>query len=466
MKTTNRKQSSVLLTMILVALARPAAAATPGPTTEQLTKLAENLADLALTAKDTSATKQLPPWVFLGPGSGRRLEGQMRPKRAALEAIIGSKAPAKVRGLALLWLAHARNVDDLPLIESYLDNTDAAGSYPTLLMSQSVRRSYGLDWQSLTLGDIAFRSATMIVGHNYGGVAGYRSWRKSQGDLRDSFEYWSNQAATSRSAKEGRATLTPLLAHNPDLFLRVLLVRGAVRAFPASELQKLVQNKLSAKKLLKLVALEEQWPEFKNKTHYGRFCRWVFDNWQALFEKQEAKKLLELWRDPQFAKDVVWVRRHLAVAAARANPAQGLKILTQALKQKPTPQMDAVLKEMVGNYLPGATKPAIAWFLDAQSLDADRLTIVRYMGGAGLNGKRSLAKLIRAKGFRVDNGAIITAMVKAIRGWGAALDPICLGSLDAPRRKGRITPHERLKEAAANRRKCTGSLRRWARSAR
>ena len=431
---------------------------------QKLSKLAENLSDLAVTAKKAGATKHLPAWVFQGPPFGLGQKGQTKPDRKALALIIRSKAPAKVRGLALMWLGSARHLDDLPFFERYLKSADAAGSYPMMLISQSVRPDYDIQWQSISLGDIAFRAATKIVGRNYGGPGGYQRWRKKQGDLRDSFDYWSNQAGKIRTPAQGKKELAPLLAHDPALFLRVLLMRGIVRAYPASDLQKLVREKIGAKKILRLVSLEEKWPEFNDASKYGRFCRWALDNWAELFQRQGAKKLLKLWRKPLFPKDVRWVRRHLAIATARANPRLGFKILTQALHQKPTSQMDAVLKELIATYLPQATAPAIAWFLRSETGEHDRLTIVRQMALAKKKGKRSLARLIRAKGFATDSAAIIGAMAKAIISWKGKLPPVCTGQLYPPRFKGRDTPQHQIDAVAQNRRTCVTSIRRWAKS--
>jgi hypothetical protein len=431
----------------------------------KLRSLATSLDKMAGKVSGSAELGELPCWV-VRTGGAFCLEAQELPQRSALKEVIAGSGSARVRAAAVLWLASGKNPDDLPAIEALLDSGDAAGSWPQVIITQRVMPSYPVDWTPLTLGQVALTAAGVITGREFNDASAYRSWRASQGDIKSSFEYW--EASLQRCSHQERARrLDDLQRKNPELLVRVMLM-GRERNSYGWDAKRLVAfvKRHVGDRLVELVQGKQKWPEFGDPARFANFASWTFDHWERLVGPAHGKVLMELFRKRDYPEEK-WVRKHLALAAARAHPGQRKRILTAVLREAPTPFMAPVLKALATHHLKERMSVIAHWFHKAGSAaDENRAAILEAIGNQGSRGRRALRRLILSSRF---DGRNSIALVTAARRLGAKLDADCEKdmSLRLLYCKGGCPPKiiaenktkQKARDAAA--RKCLSQVKIW-----
>jgi hypothetical protein len=138
-----RKRVITLLVSLAAACGGPPGPRPAAPTASasevltQLRAVARSLDELAGRASGSADLEALPPWVVSGPYG--RLDPAAAPADIdALRRIARGDHPPRIRALACMWLATAGQLDDLGLLDALLVDHSAAGSFPSVTITQHV----------------------------------------------------------------------------------------------------------------------------------------------------------------------------------------------------------------------------------------------------------------------------------------------------------------------------------------
>ena len=429
----------------------------PG-TQQTLEALAKNLAAKAGRVSGTAELGPVPAFAVVeGAGWG---QVTATPDRTSLSRIVTASLPAQVRGLALLWLASDQNPRDLALVDMLLDSNEAAGQLPSVSFGQAVLVSYPVRWKAFSLGELALVAAERIVGRHFSNVQAYRAWTAEQGQLTDSFVYWETFLRTSRGER-AKKRLTGLMAKNPKLFARVLLARrgGADDLYGLEEdrVLEFLRRQIGPNGLLALLHGRQAWPEFAQPERFAVFAAWVLPRWKRLMGAKKNKELLSLWAKQKF-EGAAWVRRDLALAAARAHPSKSLDLLKAVLAEEPTPRMGPVLAELARLHLKESRELIGTWFLREPDMatEDNRVDVLAALKNGGEVDAEALAAWVLDPRFRTDSPRVVAGLAKALEGLGLGALPACASPM-APRtlkNQAREMFERSEKAAAAARHKC------------
>jgi hypothetical protein len=434
---------------------------------------AVRLDELAGSATGSADLEGLPGFAILGPWQPHDAVAP-EPDRELLRRVAASDEPTRIRALALLWLARAERIEDLEVLDGLIDSTEPAGPFPEVRVTQQAQLSYPASWREPTLGQVALVAAGVVVNRRFENSADYRRWRAEQGDLTASVAYWEGVLRGEINVAARHEKLAAIRADNPELFVRLLLTaddsQRALYGTNAEEIAAAVRAQIKIERLERLLRRQERWPEFADPQRFGNFAAWVFDHFEAISDRGDEQRLLELWTTWP-CPDENWVRRHLALAIARTAHGDRERVLLEVLDEKPTPWMADVFKELLRDGLSSHGAAVAPWFHEQDSLSADenRVAIVEVLA-SGPAAKRDLRQLVLDERFATDSAQVIHALAAAAKTLGAKpvascdepLSPVGTGPVleQAKHRPRQITPADEQRAAQA-RAACLEWVERW-----
>lgn len=444
-----------VLSALALALGGTVEAMTRGQAAARLEAVASLLSSLAEKATGSAELGGLPGWAYHRPQHTTLIPRSEPPDRAAVTGALAAATQPRVRGLALLWLASARDPDDLSKIEPYLEATESAGKFPSVYVTQQVQQSYPVSWISNSLGDVALSSLELLLGRRFESGAAYHAWRTANPDLARSFDFWNG--ALEGDSDEGRKTrLAGLKQDDPEMFLRVLRLReyqdSVYGAWDDADVLRHARTVLGPPRLLALLRKQAAWPELHDESRFNGFSRWMLASASDLFAGHESE-LLGLWQERR--GDV-----SRALAAARLNPQKSAEILKAALDAAPAAS-DELLRELTARHL--ATEFELIgrrlYAPDRPEAEADKVAVL-----SGAADRSALRQLALDSRFRARSVAVVRALVQTARRCGLAGERRCERDLWANRAaKGRrVTPADEARAVDAARR-CLDEVRTWLR---
>ena len=429
----------------------------------RLRALVDQLDRAAGSAEDTEKLGDVPSWLT---GHGGAASPEVDPDE--LQRIASSEQPARVRALALLWLAEHRRVEDLAAMEAALEVEEPAGSFPEVQLPQQAAPAYPVQWAERTLGEVARGALERMAGRPFADAAAYGAWKADIGDPAQSPVFWVGALRSLHEGDRRERRLQAIKRRDLQLYVRVVLAAGDPSWAVGQDADDFAQVAVTAfgpARMLQLVQRDDVWPELRQPEEFAKFARWFYDNAQVLLGDKHAESLLILW---QFERHpaVEFLRQDLALAAVRSNPAYRRSIYTGVLDEAPTPRMARVLRQLTLHHAAEERERLQSWFMKHRKSDAiveNRLAIIEAAGERGDPGRKLLARLVGSRKFRTDNGQVIAALGRAVQTFGGSLDESCQSSsaLQVPMTKGgKITRAER-KAAAKARKRCLQAAKKW-----
>jgi hypothetical protein len=434
----------------------------------ELDELSEHLAVLEQTARDSKQLGALPHWLGIANGYGGFDEAEWPPPDAkVLRALVKSRyaVEPRVQALAALWLSSAQNPDDAPAIEPLLDAPKSAGSFPRVLAGQALRPSYPIDWQPKTLGEIALAALSQVFGPRFDSSEAYRTFRREHPVARQSVVEW--EALLNRLDSEQRKhQLLELRDHDPSLFLRVVLfslvAEDVHTVLPDDALTALARQIATPDQWIAMLAGRGEWPELNEPARFTVFANWCYRHASGLGLSPEA--LLRLWNSKSSPREG---RAQLAVAAARANPAESEDILLSAIREMPG--IEVPLAELAAEHFDAHADLIVEQFFAAKGPFPGDLhkAVLATLASHGASGRDHLARFASDSRFPVDEPETLRTLVKTAQALGAPGEFRCVHQLyadgDFPRKRmGRTDADEQ--RAALARAECLEQVRAWLRT--
>ena len=377
-------------------LAAAPASAAPAP----LARLAAALQAAPSRCKDLCCFRQLPEWAPLQAAPGKHA--------AALRALIRATETAPIqRALALRWLAAGRDLAELPLIESRIDDATEAWRVPRWRAVQRVVPCPQVDaWISQTVGQVALEAAGTIVDRQRRTAAEYRVWRKLHPDVRSALSYWQQRLPPLAAGKGCGATLEVLASRDVMQLLRLLVALHQRYPDPRptcpqpAQLRPLLAARLQGGGLLTLLSEPVRWkadvdPAYAGQTNWVSLVSWALTHASALFSAADVDALLKLRALPQLAASDT-LRGLLVAAAAGLAPDRARALLKQAapgLKQPPPAFVRAFARTLPSDHRVQAWLKS--WSAGTCRPDPVAQAALEGLAAAGAPGKAAMVRFLR-----------------------------------------------------------------------
>lgn len=441
----------------------------PAALVAELGELARRLDDLERSGADGRALEAaVPHWLFHEAGVERKPIGIER--RAQLAAVIAATSvEPRVRALAVLQLAGASELDDIPVIAPFVDASDDTGKFPHEVYGQSFRAPVA--WRPSTLGRTALDALQIITGARLASPADLLTWREHNVDPKTSFAYWEGTLVSDdRNTRYLR--LWALLDANPELFLRVLLAQSGGNTHPywwgETDLVRIVGEHVGSARVLRLLGREDVWPEFTDPERFNRFSEWILDHAQDLFGPADAAGLLSLWEKHGSTYRSGDAASKLAIAAMGLNPTERVRIAEVTLGYG-NQYHGPVLEELARHDLHAQFPLIQRWFRRRdlrREIDDIQTRILRGVALVGKEALPELKQLADDPSLTTDSPEVVGALVDAALAADAPWSFPERSHIKARSFKGHPATSEEVESAARSRRACVTLVQRWLRSAR
>jgi hypothetical protein len=264
--------------------------------------------DRAVGCADERGIEELPDWV--------QPDGLGLAQAAAVDALrdaLGT-GPHRRRALALLWLATARDLSDVPTIERLVYDDHAAGAFPRVDLTQHSDGERAVDWVPMTLGEVALAGLERITGASFDDASAWSAWREEVSRFDDSPAVWHGRLR----AGERPAVLVRL---DPVLALRVrLLDAPGYHGWSEARIREAWRLHVGSDRTGRLLRREERWEEHEEPGAFEAFVAWALP---AADTEDAAAALVAMAP----ARGVVWA---LEQAAGLPQGRDGVRALLEA----------------------------------------------------------------------------------------------------------------------------------------